>query len=164
MTEGSFPTVKDLVIFLLAIYGAGLSTFNLIQAVRKDRRRVSVRYSTVMPTYGGTVGRCFAKVEAVNVGHRPVTITSLSFELPSGAKLVSFDSDQLPGFPDTRLPAVLSDGQTAHATISYADIAGALVSAGRTGKTRLTPYCEDTVGKVYRGEAWLADPAELARM
>jgi hypothetical protein len=164
MTAGSFYNVKDLVIFLLAIYGACLSTFNLIQAARKDRRRVSVRYSTVMPTYGGTLGRCFAKVEAVNVGHRPVTITTLTFELKSGAKLLSFSPDRLAGFPDTRLPTVLSDGQPAHATIPYADIADALVSAGFTGKTPLTPYCEDTVGNVYRGEAWLADPAELARM
>jgi hypothetical protein len=164
MTDASFSTVKDVVIFALAIYGAGLSTFNLIQAVRKDRRRVSVRVSTAMPTYGDTLGRCFAKIEAVNVGHRPVTIASLSLELPSGARLLSFGSNQLPGFPDTRLPAVLADVQTAHATISYADIAGDLVGAGHAGKTPLTPYCEDTVGTVYRGKVWLADPAEIAGM
>lgn len=159
-----FSTVKDVVIFLLAIYGAGLSTFNLIQAVRKERRRISVGYSTVMPTYGGTLGRCFAKVEAVNVGHRPVTVKTLTFELHSGTKLFSFQSEQVPGFPDTRLPTVLADGQTAHALFPHADIAAGLISAGFTGKARLTPYCEDTVGNVYRGEAWEVDPAEIARM
>jgi hypothetical protein len=159
-----FSNVKDVVIFLLAIYGAGLSTFNLIQAVRKERRTISVRYSTVIPTYGSTLGRCFAKVEAVNAGHRPVTIKTLALELQSGAKLFSFQSDQLPGMPDTRLPAVLSDGATAHLFVPYADIAGALVNAGCAGKTPLRPYCEDTVGNEYRGDVWLADPAELARM
>ena len=164
MSEGLFSSVKDVVIFVLAIYGAVLSTFNLTQAVRKERRRVSVRHSTVMPTYGSTLGRCYVKIEAVNVGHRPVTIKTLTLELESGAKLFPFQSDQLPGLPDTRLPAVLSDGQTAHLMIPYAEIASALVSAGCAGKTPLTPYCEDTIGNTYRGEVWQADPAELARM
>lgn len=158
-----FSTFKDLVIFALAIYGAGLSTFNLIQAVRKEHRRISVRTLTIMPTYGGTLGRCFMKVEAVNVGHRPVTIDVLTFEL-RGTKLFSFGSDQIPGFPNTRLPAVLADGQTAHAIFAYVDIADALIAAGHTGKASLTPYCEDTVGNVYRGKPWQVDPAEIAQM
>jgi hypothetical protein len=44
------------------------------------------------------------------------------------------------------------------------DIAAGLISAGFTGKARLTPYCEDTVGTVYRGEPWEVDPTEIARM
>jgi hypothetical protein len=160
----TFPVMKEVVLFLVAVYGAVLSTFNWRQAVKKDRRNIKVVASSAVPTLeSGALGPCFAKVEAVNVGHRPVTITALTFELPTGGRLATFAPDGLPGAPDTRLPATLADGQSAHVFMSYREIAIALLKSGR-GKTRLTPVCDDSAGGTYRGDPWNVDPNEWQSM
>ena len=160
----TFPVVKDVLLALLALYGAALSTFNYCQSVRKERRTIEVNLSSVAPTYDdGNVGQCFAKVEATNAGHRAVTVRSLRLELATGAHLISL-SDGIPGMPDTPLPATLADGQSAHKLLSYQGIAAALVQTGRTKKTKVTPVCEDSVGGIYKGKPWEVDPAEFSRL
>jgi hypothetical protein len=160
----TFATVKDVLLALLAFYGAALSTFNRRQAVRKDRRSVAVKVSTAIPAYGHNVGPCFAKLEAVNTGHRSVTITTLAFELPTGSRLFPTSWSSNPGVVDTPLPVALSDGQSAHIFIAYAGIAAALIQSGRNGKTRVTPIAEDSVGNIYKGNPWDVDPNEFSRM
>lgn len=159
-----WPVIKDVVLFFIAVYGAALSTFNWRQAVKKDRRQVSVGASTAMPTYGATVGPPFAKIEAVNTGHRSVTVKTITFELSTGGRLAPMASSGFPGLPDTPLPAALSDGQTASTMMSYADIGTALISSGKTGKTKLTPICIDTTDIVHKGEPWDVDPQEFVQM
>jgi hypothetical protein len=61
-----------------------------------------VTASTAMPAYGGRLGRPFAKIEAVNVGHRIVVIRTLTFELPSGDRLMPLSGDAFLGMPDNR--------------------------------------------------------------
>jgi len=63
---------RDVILFALAIYGALLSTFNLLQARRRDKRSIVVTVSSAIPGYdNGSLGQAFAKVEAVNAGHGP---------------------------------------------------------------------------------------------
>jgi hypothetical protein len=159
-----FPIVRDVVLFVIAIYGAALSTFNWRQAAKKDRREITVSASTAMPTYGDQLGAPYAKLEAVNTGHRVVTVKTLTFETPSGSRLAPTSLDRFPGMPDTRLPVSLSDGQIAHLLLPYSDIAEALIGNGQSGKIKLTPICVDSAENVYRGEAWDVDPAEFLRM
>jgi hypothetical protein len=160
----TFAAFKDVVIFLLALYGAALSTLNFWTSTRKDKRTVRVSLSTVMPTFGAELGGCFAKIEAVNIGHRPVTIESLTLELPNGARLWPASRDLFPGVPDTRLPATLADGQSAHLAIPYADIADGLRRGGYKGRIKVKAICLDSVGKVHEGDRWEVDPEEFARM
>jgi hypothetical protein len=159
-----WPVIKDVVLFFTAVYGAALSTFNWRQAVKKDRREITVIASTAMPTYGNQLGAPYAKLEAVNTGHRVVMVKTLTFETPSGARLAPMQVDRFPGMPDTRLPVSLSDGQSAHMLLPYSDIAEALMGNGQTGKIKLTPICVDSTDNVYRGEAWDVDPREFMRM
>jgi hypothetical protein len=150
----TFSIAKDVLLSLLAIYGAALSTFNWHQAVRKDQRAIKVSLLTAMPAYNdGHIGQCFGKIEATNIGHRAVTVTRVRLELPGGAHLISTIANGFPGMPDTPLPAALSDGQSAHAFLSYRDIAAALIQSGRTQKTKLMPVCEDSVGGSLQGRA-----------
>jgi hypothetical protein len=98
MPDWISPSVlKDILLSMLALYGAVLSTFNYTQSVRKERRSVVVSLSTAMPTYGAIVGDCFAKIEAINAGHRPVTISTLALEVPEGQRLFSTGSGGAPG-------------------------------------------------------------------
>lgn len=157
--------VKDVLLFLLAVYGAALSTFNWRQSIRKEQRIITVNLSTAMPTYpDGSVGPCFAKLEAINTGHRTVNIVTLAIELPTGGRLYPTMRSSLPGILDTPLPATLSDGQSAHLFMAYRDIAAALIQSGRTEKIKLTPVCEDSAGGVHKGAPWDVDPHQFSRM
>jgi len=161
----TFDVIKDVVLFGLAIYGAGLSTWNLVQASRRDRRKLSVTAETNTPTFqDGNLGRPWANLKATNVGARSVTVTSLTFSLAGGGKLINFTSSPPHGMTETTLPVALSDGQTANRLLSYFDIGHALIASGRTGKTRLTPIAEDSTGGIHEGEPWDVDPHEFITM
>lgn len=160
----NWAAIRDVVLFALAIYASLLSSLNFFQARRKDRRSVRVVASTVMPTYGPKVGPPYMKIEAVNDGHRTVTITVISLQLPNKSRLWSFMPTSIPAFPDTSLPAQLNEGDVAHKTIPYAAVGEALIRQGFGTKVRLTPVCEDTLGSHYYGEAWEIDPKEWMTM
>jgi hypothetical protein len=163
-SSSAFSTFKDVLLFALAIYGAALSTFNWRSAVRKEKRVIEVRLSTLVPTLAdGNLGQPHVKIEAVNIGHRPVTIAALTLEVPSGTRLWTTSFDLFSGFPDTRLPATLSDGQIAHLSIPYSALVERLAAEAGTGKTTITPVCLDTAGNVYRGKKWEVDLSDFAR-
>jgi hypothetical protein len=162
--NGILSEAKDVVLFALAIYAAALSTFNWRQAVRRDRRVVSVNMSTATPFTDGTLGPSYVCVEAVNVGYRPVTVGDLRLELPEGARFVNFRNRPYPGLQDARFPQTLTDGASARIFISYADIGDSLLSAGRTSETEIIPACTDSAGGVYKGKAWIVNPREWAHM
>jgi len=163
MTWSSF---KDVALFVLAIYAAVLSTWNLRQALRKDRRTVRVTVGAMIPTYpNGELGKTWANIVATNVGQRPVTVETLALELDTGGRLYTLRRDgELPSIPDTPLPATLADGQSARLVQTYHDIGHALLRSGKTGKIRLTAVCVDSAGTVHKGDHWDADPRELLGM
>ncbi|KQV08910.1 hypothetical protein [Devosia sp. Root105] len=153
--------LKDVLLALLAVYGAVLSTINWRNAARKDQRLVKVNMGTAMLTYtDGTLGAPFAQIEATNVGHRAVTISSLYIGFPDNKKMVVTSNDAF-GKPDTRLPVELKDGSTAVLYMPYADIADTLHRAGLTGKVVLTPIAADTAGGLHRGAPWTTSADEL---
>jgi hypothetical protein len=45
-----FSVIKDVVLFVIAIYGAVLSTFNWRQAVRKERREIVLHENKIFGT------------------------------------------------------------------------------------------------------------------
>jgi hypothetical protein len=157
-------TIKEFILFLLAIYGAALSTFNWRQNVRKVRRMVEVKMSTAMLAYENCLGAPIAQIEVTNVGHRDVTISRIAIELPDKARLFTRTSHSIPGMPDTSLPVTLSDGESARLYYSYEDIGTALIDSGRTKKIKITPVCENSAGDVYKGNSWEVDPSEFVCM
>jgi len=153
---------KDALLAAVALYGAGLSTFNLRQAQRKEKRNIIITAGSAIPTYDdGRFGKTFARIEAVNAGQRRVTVTGLGFKLENGKRLVSLVPNHFPGIQDTRLPVTLDDGEKAHLYFSYEALGEGLATKG---KCRIIPYCEDSVGTVYDGKPWTVDPKELATM
>lgn len=157
-------TIKDIILFLVAIYGAALSTFNWRQNVRKEKRTVEVKMSTAMPAYESRLGAPIAQIEVTNTGHRNVTITTIALQLPTKARIFATSPHRIPGMADTSLPVTLSDGQSARLHFPYEDIGAALINSGRTGKIKVTPVCENSTGDVYKGEPWEVDPSEFVRM
>jgi hypothetical protein len=159
-----FSTVKEPVLFGLAIYAAGLSTWNLVQAIRRDRRNLGVKVSSVIPIFSnGPPGRVWAQIAVTNLGSRNVTVSSLAFELDDGKQLLSAQKDSgREGLEETPLPCTLRDGETANLYRSYYSIGHALVTHGLKGKTRITPVCKDSAGGVHKGEVWVIEsPIEM---
>jgi hypothetical protein len=161
----TWETFKDIVLFAIAVYGAWLSTVNWLQARDKDKRRIDVSAGSVIPAFmDGRTGATYARITAVNTGHRPVTVTGLTFQLREGGRLAILSSSGIPGQPDTQLPATLADGESAYATIAYRDIAQALRQSGRSGTVKLTPICDDSAGTTHIGNAWDVDVDEFLGM
>src|SRR5208283_4028744 len=154
--------IKDVGTFLLALNGAALSTFNWLQAVKKDRRQVSVSISTLVPTYSnGSLGEPYAQIKVVNKGHRQVTIESITLELPNNQRLHNFSSSDIIENQSTSLPVSLADGQVATKIFSYEGIAIAIGRYGNLSPVILKPVCVDSVGGAYYGDPWRVNPREL---
>ena len=150
--------------FLIAAYGAVLSTINWRKSNQKARRRMNIALSTMMPASPDALGRCFVKLEATNIGHRPVNVTTLALELANGKRLFPTLFSGVPWVEDTRLPAVLSDGESAFFVMAYSDVGKSLLTNGLDEKVNIIPICVDSTGGVHRGKPWNVDPYEFSRM
>ncbi|CDX60231.1 conserved hypothetical protein [Mesorhizobium plurifarium] len=160
-----FSNVKDVVLFVLAIYGAALSTFNWRQAAKRDRRMVIAEMTTAMLTYtNGQLGPPIAQMTATNVGHRPVTITSMFVQLPAGTRLFPTRRSAFAELPDTSLPITLSDGASAKLHMTYQEIGEALIDSRQTGKVEIRFVCTDSAGGEYKSKPWQVDPQEFRTM
>jgi hypothetical protein len=159
--EGSHLTAKDAVLLALALYGAILSTINWRHWAKAAATQIKVVIGTLMPPGGSQMAPRFARVEAINVGRRTVTIDILTLELPSGARLFTPYKSGIAGLESTRLPASLDDGESARYLVSFEDIGRALRSHGLGRGTKVIPVCVDAAGRVTRGKPWEVDPDEL---
>ena len=159
--EFQFGFLKDGVLFAIAIWGAGLSTYTFLANKKKDSRSIKLKQFTVMHTFGSDIGPRIAKIEATNTGQRPVTISTLTFETVSGGRMFPLKKNRYEGMQDSTLPLTLSDGQSAQMYISYREIGLALQNGATSKPTRITPVCVDSVGGVYYGDPWDVTPEEL---
>jgi hypothetical protein len=141
--------IKDVITFGIAAYGAVLSTFNLIQAIRKERRKVVIRQMTAM--YGPPLSHIplMASFEVVNLGHRPVVVSAPTVQVPNGRFMVFVNADGFQNFPKK-----LEDGESIEMRVQYQVIADGLKRDGFTGIVPLRTSCTDTTGKRFWGERW----------
>jgi hypothetical protein len=163
----TFASTKDIILFALAIYGALLSTWNLLQAIRKEKRAIRVTAGSKIPVFtNGEMGNTWVHMEATNIGQRPVTVTMMAFEVEGGGRLFNYkhSGQNPPGLEDTPLPITLADGQTARLHYAYSDVGLSLLGDGRSTSCTLIPVCEDSAGGIHRGEAWKVNPHELTGM
>lgn len=155
-----FGSAKDVILLMLGVWGAALSTFNWWSSRSKESRRVNVTLSTKVPAFSnGQTGNPFVCIEAVNVGHRPVKIDFLALELPDGRTVVPMFNGNLPGQPNTQLPAVLGDGESAMLAIPYSEVGHGLRRAGFEN-TKIRPLATDTAGNKHRGKKWRVNAGE----
>lgn len=87
--EISWAQIAQIIIALVAVYGAVISTYNLVIARSKGKRRIKVQLSygyfiagasiVTNPTYSNLSTHLIVGI--TNVGFRPVTVTQLYFRL-----------------------------------------------------------------------------------
>lgn len=144
---------KDFFTLAIAVWGAGLSTFNLVEGLRRERRRVRIIQTAAFYAYPGQgLGAPMMALEIVNHGHRPVVINAPQMRLPDGRHMALWNADSSHEFPKN-----LTDGESVTVRFYYAAVSDSLKDAGYRGTVRLRPTCTDTTGKRFFGKVWKFD-------
>jgi len=91
----------DPITLILAIYGAGLSTFlaiwKIVRYLLEGIPRLKITVSPGALTYTASISPLGLILDMANIGKRPVTISSAGFRLKNGADLIFMaDTDRLP--------------------------------------------------------------------
>ena len=151
----AWPTI---VTAAVALYGAVLSTVNLIVGRKERRRQVQVRFGqavSLVPLLNTPVD--LLSMEAVNVGSRPVTLNAPTILLPTRDRVF------FPRFwhGSSSFPCELSDSAKCTALIEVAALADAFRQKGLTGRVRLVGVFKDSAGKEHKSRPVHVD-AELA--
>ena len=140
---------------LLAVYGAGLSTYNTWSARRQkklaERRILRVEVARGFPVYDDGIDRGdLLTVTATKVGQRTVIAKGIELELPDGHHYPKVER----GPHDANLPATLKDGESASIYYSVSQLQLALYRhCKREEPVMLVPVCTDSVGNRYSGES-----------
>lgn len=147
---------------VLAVYGAGLSTYNTLSARRQktlaETRMLRVTVSRGFLVYDDPIDRGdLMIVTATNVGQRTVIAKSIELELPNGHHYTKVER----GPHDSHLPATLKDGESASVYHSLPQIQQALYRQyGREEPVTLVPVCTDSVGNRHAGDKIKVRPRE----
>lgn len=155
MADGFFVETKDLVLFGLAIYGAGLSTVTIALAFLRNRRRLKVTCA-VSYYYDPVRFLPYLQIEAVNTGTRPVTVTRINIKLPNGEYMVALPSnyDDVQLRANTELPATLSDGESAKMMIALGNVREGLREQRFSGEVAVIAHVGDSAGKTHESKSY----------
>jgi hypothetical protein len=152
--------LEEIITFVIAVYGAVLSTVAIYLSVRRDRRSLAVRMATTMPTYGSHIGAPMVQIEVTNTGHRDLVADAPQLRV-EGDEMVFALTDG-PGLAD--FPKKLSEGERGSVMIAYRNLALSLQHRGHRGKVTLFATCKDSAQNTYRSKPWAVDVQEWLRM
>lgn len=150
LPEHSLPW-KDIATVLIAIYAAALSTYTFLTNRRKDRPDIVVEVTTDLR---GTppVINLMVTLNALNVGHRPVTLAVTGFLLPDG-QIMDFIRPQI----DVEFPHKLVSGERCRAWMEIGNLKANLMKAGYYQKVEVVGYFRDEVNRIYKSKKWEFD-------
>jgi hypothetical protein len=143
---------KDIITFIIALYGAVLSSFVFYRSMMREQRRIVIRQTSAFYTYPQGLGPPMASIEVANHGHRPVVVNAPQLELPGKKNMLLIKADGIQDFPKR-----LEDGESAGVRMQYDVIAESLREAGYSGRIILRPICTDSTGKKFKGNKWKFD-------
>jgi hypothetical protein len=140
----------NIIIALVALYGAILSTYTLITQLRRDRFRVRVQISRgIFPLASGNE---MVFLSASNPGQKAVTLDFFGFILPDKQRLL------FPNFQSNReFPYELLPGKSCKIWIELTDVVSTLKKYRFTGKVKLRGYYKDQVDNLYKSKPFKFD-------
>ncbi len=138
---------------VVAIYGAILSTYTLIQNRQEKQRRVSVKLSNGFLHYGNDgLSPAMLLLEATNPGDRTVILNTAGLSLPDG-KTVAFLNPQ----SNVSFPHSLAEGNSCIVWTPLKELARQLRQEGYSGKVKLVGFFRDQLGRLYKSKAFIFD-------
>jgi hypothetical protein len=147
-------------ITILAIWGAILSTLLCIKEItfairefRKEKRRVRLimtigpkrqLHHEDNPLLESTLGPSFLKVQAINIGYRPITLVAIGLQMSNGYQYRNMTWDS------PALPLKLDDGDRVEICFELTGVRRALIE--QDPPAVYTNACmKDAEGQVYKG-------------
>jgi hypothetical protein len=135
---------------IIAAYGAGLSTFNIWSARKKDRHQIKVKVTFGFLTSGPTLSEQMVFIDASNPGHHPVTVTGVGLRLPDKRSLVLMASS------GTELPHHLAEGTVCRHWMSLDGVKISLRETGFSSSVKVKGFYNDALGEDH-----LSDDIEI---
>jgi hypothetical protein len=143
---------KDVVPPVLGVAGFALSVFNFWKAANKDKRQIKVSMGMAMVGVSGdTDTNTLITLEAVNVGHRQVTVGSMVIELGNGKRLAITRQKYGP-LVNPNFPIQLTDGQNITVYVPLLELKEGLLEAGAGKRPMICALCTTTSGEKFRSE------------
>lgn len=146
----------DILIAIIAVYGAALSTYMLVRRVRSDKTKVVVTHgwsynirNNRMDNRPEYLGIC-----AVNHSRKEVVVQSLSLEIP-GLCLIApgfleiYGGDKSPNNRNLTEDTRLRCGDKAEVSFDCKMLRAMLNKHGYSVQLRVRAVCEDTLENVY---------------
>ena len=136
----------------VAVYGAVLSTYTLIQNRKEKQRQVRVKLSNGFLTSGPELSPAMLLIEATNPGNRTVILNTVGISLPDG-KTLAFPNPQ----SNVRFPHSLPEGNSCLVWTPLKELAQQLKQEGYSDKVKLIGFYRDQVGTEYKSNVFAFD-------
>lgn len=138
---------KENITLFIVIGGAFLSTYKLISDYRKNIRKIKVQVSYGFISTGRSIGPDVITINAINMGYRDVTLTSVEFILPNNYHLIILDPQD-----SVKLPHTLPEGKSCYIWKESQNLAQQLKEHGFSAKIKLIGYYGSATGKVFKSK------------
>lgn len=134
---------------VVAVYGAALSTYTLIQNRKGKQRQIRVKLSNGMLTFGPELSPAMLLIEATNPGNRTVILNTSGIFLPDG-KTIVFPNPQ----SNVHFPHPLPEGNSCLVWTPLKELAQQLRQEGYSGQVKLIGFYRDQIGTQYKSKAF----------
>lgn len=146
-------SIALIVTALVAVYGAGLSTWTFYHNRARTRIRLNIEIAMgFLPVMGSGLGPTNLILEVSNPGHRAVTVQPPSILLPDGRQVVFMNPNS-----EVEFPFELREGKNCHSWTPLRDLAIQIGDAGLSGTVDLVASVKDLVGNEFKSKKWPLD-------
>ena len=143
-------TLGQVIVAVVAIYGAVISTITFFSRRNEKQRQLKVRFSNGFTIFGQNFSELMLIIEVSNPGFRDVTINVPSLILPD-RKPVVFPNPQ----SNVRFPYKLEEGTKCMVWTEMKDLAQNLKENGYTGILKIDAEVDDGAGRRYKSrKSW----------
>jgi hypothetical protein len=152
----------EVVTAIVALWGAGLSTYQYIAGKKEQRRQVKVTIFSTLATITASGQPHFALyATAVNTGRRPVSLHSPMLEMGDPPHVYI---DVYHRNPKVAFPYEVTEGRECAVRVQTEPLAAGLEQDGVAGGVELVAVFTDATGGRYRSEPMKVDAGMLRQL
>ena len=140
-------SLLEFITAVVAVYGAGLSTYVFLVERRDKKRRLKVGVSYGFLTFGPSLSDQMIFLEAVNTGSRPVFLDAPYLLLPDNKTIVFPTSSG-----DVNFPHELHAGRSCKIWVPLNELSAALIREGYGSDVQLAACYRDQMGTRFRSK------------
>ena len=144
-----------IIIALVAIYGAALSTFTFIANRKEKTQRIKVKLEMGFLAYGPELSSRHFILSALNTGSKTIRLNSIGIFLPNNLKYAIIRPQG-----DVQFPYDLAEGNKCQVWEKRKNILQSLKENGFSGKVKLVGYYRSALDVVYKSKPFIFDMNE----